>query len=470
MLGLNTLKSITAVTRRLITGHPTSAWPEAHVAWMQEQIRAYATLQNYVSPLTAYNDNITGETAEMRMAYRKFLSRPEVKAPLFQKLYSVCSLDPQVISGNKKNPRANAAAAWVDYAISTSGSEGVGGSPGGWVGLLSNVLLMSMVDGFSITNKVFDTLPKSNTKYPGWWTLKAAKAKDTNFLRFRLDQFKNLTSIQAVGQSQGGINFDPKDFIVFTLLSIFESPFGMSDLRAAYRAATLIEGAVKLRAILIENYSGPFLVATSKDSTVRKEIGAKLNDARARGWIAVPDGTEVEVINLATSNIDIFQATIDDYRKEIAISIQGASLQMYEATNAQGQGNSETARKQSDLPTWWASICLAQALTNQLVPDLCDPHFDDSVERPHIKLGGVDPTVALQEAQRFKFYMDLGGTLSREQVADELAIEHPKDLSDELRPVQTPQLGPMNSPFGNNSTTPGTGGSSAAATFRGRTN
>lgn len=463
MLGLDTLKAITATTRRYLTGSPTSAWPEAHVAWTQEQIRAYSTLQNYVGPLSLYQDNLTGETAEMRLAYRRMLSKPEIKGPLFQKVYNVCSLDVQVISGNKKNPKANELAGWIDYSVSASGGNH-GGSPGGWPGLLFNVLMPSLFDGFSVTAKVFDTIPAYNARYPGWWTLRAAKSKDTTPLRFRLDPFKNLITIQTVGQNQGGINFDPADFIVFTHLSLFESPFGMSDLRACYRASVLIEGAIKLRAILLENFSGPYLVAKSDEANTKAKIGKVMADARARGWIVVPKDCEFDVINLATSSVEQFQSAIDDYRKEIAISLQGASLQMYESNSPTGQGSSDVARKMSDLPTWWAATSVAACLTHQLIPDLADPHFDDSVERPKIILGGIDPQAALQNAQRFKFWQDLGGKLSTEQVAEELNVETPRRPDDVLEKAPPPQFGPGQPGQGNS---PGSGGGPAPLTFRG---
>jgi len=447
------LDRITRFNRRLLTAHPTGVTPDAHLAWVQEQVKAYATIQPYAGPLSAADDNLTGETWEMRLAYRRMLKEPAVKAPLLKKVFAVASLDAQVIPEDKKSPAMVAAARWMDTAVKRM--------PGGWPQLLLNVMLPGLVDGFSLTEKVFDVVPADDPRYPRFWTVRACKSKDTKFVRFKLDQFKAVTAVQAMAAGQGGQPLDPGDFIHFTFLKIFESPFGMSDLRACYRGAMLIESAVKLRAILLENYSGPYLAAKYQagDTATRDQVAAVLATARARGYIVLPDGADLQVMNLATSSPDQFQATIEDLRKEIALSLQGAYLDQVESKTP--QGNSETHKTVAELFQWYLSVVVASTVTEQLGPDLVQPNFGAAGGRPTAVLGGIDPEDVIANGRRIEQAQKIGLPVSQEYAYEIMQVEPPRDAADVLKP--TPAAGPDLGSLGLNGPPGGGGGGGDAA-------
>jgi hypothetical protein len=416
-----------ATGRRMYTRHPVSTPAELHIEWMREQIRAYATPQPYASPLTNSADNMTGETWEMRLAYRKFaLKEPSVKAALLTKCLAVAQLDLQVQPADKGDKRSRESARWIKWSI----GHAAGGSPN----LIWNMLFPGVMDGFSVTEKVLDTVPMTAPKYGGFWTLKAPKSKDTNGIRFRLDTFKNVIGVQSMVAMQGGANFDPKDFLVFTHLKIFENPFGISDLRAANRAVNLIEAAIKLRAILLENFSGPFLVGKAPDTGTRQKMMVALQAARARGWIVVPEGADVQVLNLATSAPDQFQNSIEDLRREVVTAIQGAYLQLLEGGIADGRGNTQVHKGIAELFQWWLAACVASVINDSLVPDLILPNYGESVGMPVVSLGGVNSAVVLQDLERFKSGQQLGITLSKTQVCEVGGFESPEDDDDALPP------------------------------------
>lgn len=414
--------------RRQWTRYPSAITPQAERAWLSEEIRVYATKQPYSSPLTTDDGGLSaGETWEMRRAYREMAMRePAVKASLLTKCIAVASLDLQVMPCNKRSPQDREVARWVDHAITTSD----GGAPG----LIMTVLLTSLIDGFSLTEPVWDEVDSMADTYAGFWTLKQAKGKDTEYIRFRLDQYRNIEAVQAMNAGQGGRPFDPRDFIIFSHLSFFCNPFGMSDLRAAFRAANLIEAAIKLRAILLENFSGPFLVATAKDPTVQARMKVVLANARSRGWIVIPDGATVEVINLATSAPDQFQASIKDLREEIVTAIQGAYLQLLEGGIANGRGNTEVHKGIAELFQWWLAAEVCNRLNKDLIPDLVRPNFGRRVGLPTLQLGGIDPAAVTAALQRFVLLQQMGLPLSRDQVYEEGNAEPPRDQKDTLMP------------------------------------
>lgn len=430
--------------RRMMFKYPTSTPAEAHISWLQEQVRAYATPQPYASPLTTTSDNISGETWEMRLAYRRMcLKEPSVKASLLTKCLAVAQLDLQSRPADPTDARSRESARWVKWSMTHS--------KGGVPALIWNMLFAASVDGFSVTEKVLDTVPTTSPKYGGFWTLKQGKGKDTNGIRFRLDTFKNIVGVQSMTAAQGGANFDPADFLIFTHLKVFENPFGLSDLRAANRAVNLIESAIKLRAILLENFSGPYIIGKAADSGTRQKMMQTLKTARARGWIVVPEGAELEVLNLATSAPDQFQNTIEDLRREVVTAIQGAYLQLLEGGISDGRGNTQVHKGIAELFQWWLATQVAAVFNDSLVPDLIHPNYGDSVGMPVITLGGVNDAVVLQALQRFKAGQDLGLTLSKSQAMEVGGFESPEDADDALVPPQQqqPGVGPGGgNPFG----------------------
>lgn len=421
---------VKSAARRLWTGFPSSISPEADRAWVTEQVRVYATLQPYSSPLSTPTGGFgSGETWEMRRGYREMSMRePAVKSALLTKVMAVASLDAVMKPANKRRPEDREAARFADYAITTS--------RGGYPKLIFDTLMPSLVDGFSITEPLWTHVDDQAADYAGDWTLKEVKSKDTEFIRLKLDTYRNIKAIQAMNAGQGGAPFDPRDFLVFTHLSFFCNPFGVSDLRAANRAANMIESAIKLRAILLENYSGPYMVAKAKDAGVRAKAAELLAKARSRGWIVVPEGTEIELLNLATSAPDQFQATIKDYREEIVSAIQGAYLQLLEGGTTNGRGNTVVHATVAQLFQWWLAAQVCELYNHDLIPDIVRPKFGRRVGIPRLSLGGIDPAQVQANIAKFVALRGLGLPLSREQIYDESYAEEPdkNNPSDILAP------------------------------------
>jgi hypothetical protein len=380
--------------RRLLFPGPTSITPEADVAWQERQFRFYATQQPFASPLSIVHGNLTGETQEMRDGYREWAIRePAAKASLLTKCFAVAQLDPQTHAADPKSPDDKRAAEWLKYSIERAS--------GGWPGLIASILLPGLIDGFSLLEKVFAKIDARDNQYAGWWTLGSTAMLDTQQTRFRLDTFRQITGVQSVNGTQASYVMAKSDFVIYTHLKLFENPFGFSDMRAAVRSCTLIESAIRLRHILLTNYSGPYLIGKSPDPATRTRLMEVLENARGNGWIVVPDGAEIEVADLAVAPLETFRAAIEDYRQEIVQAIQGAYLQLLEGGITDGRGNTQVHAGVAELFVWWLAVTVCEVINEQIVPDIITPNFGNRVGFPRVTLGGIDEQVVTVALARF---------------------------------------------------------------------
>lgn len=421
--------------RRAFSTAPTSRTPQDDAMWQERLFRYYATNQPYAHPLTITHGNLTGETWEMRQGYREWsLKEPTVKAALFTKCLAVCQLNAVITPADKNSPVDREAADWVKYALSAS-DEGIGG-------IIFNMLVPALMDGFSVVEKVFDKVEAQAGKYAGFWTLKSAASIDTQFMRFRLDTYRQVIGVQSMAGSQGGVEMNPKDYMIFTHCKLFENPFGVSDLRAVVRACKLIESAIRLRHILMTNYSGPLIKATAGDPAAKAKLLNIMQNARANGWIVVPEGTEVEVLNLASAaSTTEFKEGIEFHQRDIVTGIQGSYLQLLEGGVADGRGNTEVHKGVAQLYQWWLAAWVCQVINKQLIPDLVIPNFGMRAGMPRITLGGIDNGAIKTALDRFQQLHALGIVLSQDQVRDEGRAEMWRDEADKLPPPTPPQQG-----------------------------
>lgn len=416
--------------RRQLTGGPSSATNDAHVAWLQEQLRASATASLYAGPGTA-GLNLTGETWEIRQAYRRMLKEPAVYTPLLSRTLAVASLDPQVLPEDKDDPVHREAAKFLDWSVRNS--------HGGWLSVLFNMLFPGQMDGFSLCEKVWAVVPGEHPRWANRWTLAALKGKDTEHVQFDLDRFRNVSAIRSGIGGQAGQRFDPGDFVHFVHLKLFESPTGLSVLRPAYRAAQMIATALRLRDVVLKNYSGPFLTLKRSRDDQMKAAGEVLANARANGWIVLDKGDDLQVLNLATSSPDQFQQAIEDLRKELFLTIRGAYLQALESKSA--QGDSSTHADETNRFDWYLAELAGTTLTEQLAPDLVQPNFGARGGRPRIALGGVDIAKSKAWAELAASVKELV-PISAQQVYERTGLEPPRDAADAVGGVRTPAPGP----------------------------
>jgi hypothetical protein len=394
--------------------------------WLSEQMRSYAiTGQFRLAPIA---ENYTEETFEIRRQYPIFLREPTIKAALFSKVWSVVSSDLNVIPQDKTNPVDKQIAKFVKYALTTveGGKRKIGEA----------VLLPGLLRGWSLSEKVWTT--SDHPEWHGLWKLKAIRSKDTNYVFPEIDPFKNVTAFWA---SANNLNqrFDPRDFVFWTHQSLFESPLGISDLRAVYRAATLKEAAIKLRMIFLDKFTGPYLVGKFSDDARRKYLQSALKEARATGYIALDKNSEVEVLDLAARGTADFKQAIDDFDREILVGIRFAHLDMMEGQTNGARGNTTVHRSMSQLAEWALADSLCTVINTQIVPDLVYPNFGMHARLPEVTLGNLNPVDVKADLEVDEILTRIGVPLSISDLYERSGRTPPIDEADTLKPTPPPQ-------------------------------
>jgi hypothetical protein len=105
-----------------------------------------------------------------------------------------------------------------------------------------------------VCEKVWDENLVATGRWRGKRVYKIIKAKDTRFLQLGSDPYRNVIAIRGMGYNAGRV-WSPHDFILFNYLSLFESPTGMSDFRAAYRPYWFKHTAWQMRGLHLQNFT-----------------------------------------------------------------------------------------------------------------------------------------------------------------------------------------------------------------------
>src|SRR5206468_1516252 len=93
--------------------------------------------------------------------------------------------------------------------------------------------------------------------------------------------------------------FDPRDFVIYTHLGLFENPTGMSDFRAVYSRYWILDAVWKLRAMACDKRAIPLLVGLWKDPANRGNLERALAAARFQNWISAPADAQITAVNIA---------------------------------------------------------------------------------------------------------------------------------------------------------------------------
>ncbi len=412
------------LTGNLTDARPPRAWGginvDAELPFLHEQIRAY----NSGVPIRAMRlDNFSCETVEMREGYRRaLLAEPAIKAALVGKIAAVQALGLQV-KPYEDTPFDQNVAAFVKQSLETC--------RGGVPALVDSILTPGLTDGFSVGEKVW------KREHRGRWKdkigLMQLKSKDSRYIQFELDPYRNITGVISL-RGNSGTQFPPSDFVIFSHMSLFESPFGTSDLRAAYRAAEMIPAILNLRMIFLDKYAGPFLLAKVNDPALVAEMKEAMSQARSGGfWVGSPQD-EVEAIELSMKGTGEFLDALKDLREEIATGISGAFLHMMNGDGGSGQrGNSAVQQDTVDLFIWLLAVKVAACINEQLVPDLVDLNFGSGCGLPVVSLEAPNPEHIVAELQIDEMLHAMNVPLSVSELYERSGRRPPKDPADTLK-------------------------------------
>lgn len=422
-------------------GHaiPPEMARDADQLWRMEKVLSRVRTGDHRTIFLPVVESYTQETQEMRLAYRVMLRDPYVKAALLNKVLAVAALDAQVQPASDRGIDKDAAD-FVKHSLHES--------RGGTTGVAQAILLPGLIEGYSVSEKVWQL--ETRGRWAGKYRLRCLKSKDPQWLQLMGDSFRNINSIRDMRTSE---EWNPSWFVVWQHLPIYENPFGMSDLRAAYRAYWVRDAAWKLRSIALERFSLPALKGVYRSPDQKDALEADLPLLRSQSWITVPEGVAIEALELATRGPSDFEAAIKDLNEEIVVGITGAVLQMLQGQVTDGRGSSETHRSTAELLQWMLAAELGHVINDQIVPDLVDVNFDGA-GYPKVTFGGVNDSSMTASVQIDQFLWQAGVPLSKEELYERYGRQRPVDDEDTLLMPQMAPPPPGGDPNGPNQPPP----------------
>lgn len=379
-------------------------------------------------------DQLTGETQEIRAAYREMLREPTVKAALLTKVLAVAALDTQVHPPDKNNSAHRAQADFVRHNLKRISPHRVA----------RTLLLPALIDGWSLSEKVWE-VEKDDPQWKDRWVWKSWRSKDIANIQLGTDAYRNVEAIRGTNYNAGRL-FDPDDFVIYSYLDMFENPHGMSDLRAAYRAYWIKNNVWQLRGLHLDKYTSPFLLGSypAGAADIRVALEAALAQAKSSTWLTIPIGAAVEAITMSTQGTTDFESAIQDCDREMLIGIVGAYLQVLEGKVADGRGDTSVHKETSELFQWLLAAELGDIYTREAA-ELCKLNFAEPAP-PVVTLEAVSEDYLLKRSQVDTALQALGLKLSKSNTYEMYNRSEPTDENDVLAPTSASPASPGTPP------------------------
>jgi hypothetical protein len=393
--------------------------------------------------------NHTGETREMRRAYREMIGEPTLKAAVLTKALAVSQLDLQVHAWNPDDPReVEANVEFGGYVLRRV--------RGGTSRVVFNLLFPGLFDGWSLVEPKW--APITAGRWAGKWGWECVKSKDVRHVTPLVDGFLNVEGIRSHIGGQGTHVFDPADFLRWVHLPLFENPFGLSDFRAAFRAYWIKTVAWELRAQGLDRWVHPALLAQYTDEGQhRQALEAALANYRANGWFTVPPGVLIQALQVARSGESDFKSAIADLDQEMCIGVLGAFLQTLTGQVTDARGSAAVQKSTTELFMWSLAGDMSSVLTEHGLAPLVRTNFA-GVEPGYCTLGAVNESDLKAYIDNCKALQEIGLVLSKKELYRTTARSQPVDGGDALAPAAKP-------PPGGNGTGGGAAGGPPAVPF-----
>jgi hypothetical protein len=317
--------------------------------------------------LLPYLDNGTAESPAIRAEYPKMLREAVVKSGLLTNVLSVASSELRVLPDDKSDPRQVEAAEFVRDCLRRL--------PDGEAGLVWNLLVGPLVHGWGVCERLWRPAVEATGKWAGKRMWADFKAKDPAHLALDLDPYRNVLAVRSLLDTAAVV--DPRDVVIVSVFSLYENPFGMSHLRAAYFPYWRKDTAWKFRMYFLEKFKRPFLKATYPSKDVKASLEAALARAGKDGWVALPPGVLLDVVDLSVSGTADFESAIADCNREMLIALKNGYLQTLEGQVSDGRGNTQIHQQEGDLLPWYLGTLVAQRLNAGPVPELIRENYTD---------------------------------------------------------------------------------------------
>jgi phage gp29-like protein len=260
-------------------------------------------------------------------------------------------------------------------------------------GSITDVLMNALdaiAKGFSVMEinyRVIDREP-----WRGMIGLSSIKSKDPSAFAFDTDEFLNVRGLKIRTRNSDDI-LPPEKFVIYSYNPRYESPYGTSDLRAAYKYYWSKDVLTKFMNVYLEKYGSPTARGTYKRGTpkqAQEELLKALAGIQKESAIVVPDDVQVELLEAQRGGEAGFLQALEWHDKQIAKAILCQTLVTDEGVRV---GSFALAKIHLDV----LKMCLAKlkrdleetVMREQVIRRLVDYNFTDA-RCPNFSLGPLE--------------------------------------------------------------------------------
>lgn len=195
---------------------------------------------------------------------------------------------------------------------------------GSVIDMLYNVL-DAVAKGFSVSETNYKLI--EDGPYKGMIGLDSIKSKNPSGVSFESDEFLNLISLRHSATPDSRL--PTEKFLVYTYQPRYESPYGTSDLKAAYRHWWSKDVILRFYNIYLEKFGSPTVLGAYTRGTPKSQqddLLKVLDRIQQETAIVLPEDIKVELLEAQRGGESGYLQAVEYHDRQIAKSILGQTL------------------------------------------------------------------------------------------------------------------------------------------------
>lgn len=192
-------------------------------------------------------------------------------------------------------------------------------------------VLDALAKGFSVLEINYRILDKK--PFNGRVGLASIKSKDPSTFQFDMDEYLNVRGLKR--SNLADVALPPDKFMVYSYMPRYESPYGTSDLRAAYKHYWSKDILTRFMNLYLEKYGSPTAKGSYKRGTpkaAQEELLKVLDKIQQETAIVIPEDVQVELLEASRGGEAGYLQAIDFHDKQISKAILCQTLVTDEGT------------------------------------------------------------------------------------------------------------------------------------------
>lgn len=167
--------------------------------------------------------------------------------------------------------------------------------------------------------------------YAGMIGLASIKSKDPAAFEFDLDEFMNVRALTRVAGFAGSrvASLPAEKFVIYSYCPRYESPYGTSDLRAAWKHYWSKDLLMRFMNLYLEKYGSPTAKGSCRRGTpkaAQEELLKVLGRIQQETAIVIPDDVQIELLEAHRGGEAGYLAAIEFHDRQIAKAILHQTL------------------------------------------------------------------------------------------------------------------------------------------------